>query len=247
MCQQPAPWACWENLPPKSLPWVQSLCPIQVIAENNGGYTQQKFLVFQGPATATPIPEAMASGEDEPRNCAVCGDQATGYHFHALTCEGCKGFFRRTVNKSTSLMCPFAGSCEVNKAQRRHCPACRWQKCLDAGMKKDTTSSSVHPLPALAHPGPCTAPAHAFRRCQHFHGTASHQVHQGSAPLSVLAHGGPDLPSQGSSYRDLSYCTQHHFLSPNTKLPLWASSLHHRRCSPSGVPGRVFGVPLWLP
>ena len=49
---------------------------------------------IQGPATATPIPEAMASGEDEPRNCAVCGDRATGYHFHAVTCEGCKGFFR---------------------------------------------------------------------------------------------------------------------------------------------------------
>ncbi|XP_040085969.1 nuclear receptor subfamily 1 group I member 3 isoform X2 [Oryx dammah] len=84
----------------------------------------------------------MASGEDEPRNCAVCGDQATGYHFHALTCEGCKGFFRRTVNKSISLTCPFAGSCEVNKAQRRHCPACRLQKCLDAGMKKDMILSA---------------------------------------------------------------------------------------------------------
>uniref|UniRef100_A0A8C6E6B3 Nuclear receptor subfamily 1 group I member 3 n=1 Tax=Moschus moschiferus TaxID=68415 RepID=A0A8C6E6B3_MOSMO len=84
----------------------------------------------------------MVSGEDEPRNCAVCGDRATGYHFHALTCEGCKGFFRRTVNKSTSLTCPFAGSCEVNKAQRRHCPACRLQKCLDAGMKKDMILSA---------------------------------------------------------------------------------------------------------
>uniref|UniRef100_A0A8D1Y2A1 Nuclear receptor subfamily 1 group I member 3 n=1 Tax=Sus scrofa TaxID=9823 RepID=A0A8D1Y2A1_PIG len=84
----------------------------------------------------------MASGEDEPRNCAVCGDRATGYHFHALTCEGCKGFFRRTVNKSTSLICPFAGSCKVNKAQRRHCPACRLQKCLDAGMKKDMILSA---------------------------------------------------------------------------------------------------------
>lgn len=92
--------------------------------------------------TTIPTPEAMASGEDEPRNCAVCGDRATGYHFHALTCEGCKGFFRRTVNKSTSLICPFAGSCKVNKAQRRHCPACRLQKCLDAGMKKDMILSA---------------------------------------------------------------------------------------------------------
>nr|XP_004671205.1 nuclear receptor subfamily 1 group I member 3 isoform X1 [Jaculus jaculus] len=84
----------------------------------------------------------MASGEDEPRNCVVCGDRATGYHFHALTCEGCKGFFRRTVSKSTSPICPFAGSCEVSKAQRRHCPACRLQKCLNVGMRKDMILSA---------------------------------------------------------------------------------------------------------
>uniref|UniRef100_A0A8C0SJ00 Nuclear receptor subfamily 1 group I member 3 n=2 Tax=Canis lupus familiaris TaxID=9615 RepID=A0A8C0SJ00_CANLF len=84
----------------------------------------------------------MASGDDEPRNCMVCGDRATGYHFHALTCEGCKGFFRRTVSKSTGLTCPFAGSCKVNKAQRRHCPACRLQKCLDAGMRKEMILSA---------------------------------------------------------------------------------------------------------
>ncbi|XP_069336412.1 nuclear receptor subfamily 1 group I member 3 isoform X7 [Eulemur rufifrons] len=84
----------------------------------------------------------MASWEDEPKNCVVCGDRATGYHFHALTCESCKGFFRRTVNKSTRLTCPFAGSCEVSKAQRRHCPACRLRKCLDAGMRKDMILSA---------------------------------------------------------------------------------------------------------
>ncbi|XP_053464159.1 nuclear receptor subfamily 1 group I member 3 isoform X5 [Nycticebus coucang] len=84
----------------------------------------------------------MASGEDELRNCVVCGDRATGYHFHALTCEGCKGFFRRTVSKSTGPTCLFAGSCEVSKAQRRHCPACRLQKCLDAGMRKDMILSA---------------------------------------------------------------------------------------------------------
>nr|XP_012305030.1 nuclear receptor subfamily 1 group I member 3 isoform X4 [Aotus nancymaae] len=152
----------------------------------------------------------MATREDELRSCVVCGDQATGYHFNALTCEGCKGFFRRTVSKSTGPTCPFAGSCEVSKAQRRHCPACRLQKCLDAGMRKDmilsaealalrrakqaqrraqqtpmqlTSSPSVHPSPALAHPGPRAASARTLRRHQHFHGAASHQVYQGPAPL----------------------------------------------------------------
>ncbi|XP_008056095.1 nuclear receptor subfamily 1 group I member 3 isoform X5 [Carlito syrichta] len=84
----------------------------------------------------------MDSEEDKLRNCVVCGDRATGYHFHALTCEGCKGFFRRTVSKSAGPTCSFAGSCEVSKAQRRHCPACRLQKCLDAGMRKDMILSA---------------------------------------------------------------------------------------------------------
>ncbi|XP_023555556.1 nuclear receptor subfamily 1 group I member 3 isoform X2 [Octodon degus] len=92
---------------------------------------------MQGSVMTTLTPESMSSGEDEPRNCMVCGDRATGYHFHALTCEGCKGFFRRAVIKSTGRTCPFAGSCEIIKGQRKHCPACRLQKCLNAGMRKD--------------------------------------------------------------------------------------------------------------
>ncbi|XP_055993772.1 nuclear receptor subfamily 1 group I member 3 [Sorex fumeus] len=82
------------------------------------------------------------SGEEEPRKCAVCGDRATGYHFHALTCEGCKGFFRRTVHRGAPLHCPFAGHCELNRAQRRHCPACRLRKCLAVGMRKDMILSA---------------------------------------------------------------------------------------------------------
>ena len=32
--------------------------------------------------------------DDSWKVCGVCNDKATGYHFNALTCEGCKGFFR---------------------------------------------------------------------------------------------------------------------------------------------------------
>ncbi|NXE84384.1 NR1I2 protein, partial [Cochlearius cochlearius] len=93
-----------------------------------------------------PLPGAQVpGGEDtepgEEKVCAVCGDRATGYHFHVMTCEGCKGFFRRSINKGVRFTCPFARSCPVTKAKRRQCQACRLQKCLDVGMRKDMIMS----------------------------------------------------------------------------------------------------------
>ncbi|KAM6112592.1 nuclear receptor subfamily 1 group I member 3 [Phoenicopterus ruber ruber] len=93
---------------------------------------------------ALPGPQGPG-GEDvelgEEKVCAVCGDRATGYHFHVMTCEGCKGFFRRSINKGVHFTCPFARSCPVTKAKRRQCQACRLQKCLDVGMRKDMIMS----------------------------------------------------------------------------------------------------------
>ncbi|NXJ12202.1 NR1I3 protein, partial [Odontophorus gujanensis] len=36
----------------------------------------------------------VTEDSEELKVCAVCGDRATGYHFHVMSCEGCKGFFR---------------------------------------------------------------------------------------------------------------------------------------------------------
>ncbi|NXV92320.1 NR1I2 protein, partial [Calonectris borealis] len=93
-----------------------------------------------------PLPGAQVPREEdaepgEEKVCAVCGDRATGYHFHVMTCEGCKGFFRRSINKGVRFTCPFARSCPVTKAKRRQCQACRLQKCLDVGMRKDMIMS----------------------------------------------------------------------------------------------------------
>ncbi|XP_044068175.1 vitamin D3 receptor A isoform X2 [Siniperca chuatsi] len=81
-------------------------------------------------------------GSDEfdrnaPRICGVCGDKATGFHFNAMTCEGCKGFFRRSMKRKAAFTCPFNGSCTITKDNRRHCQACRLKRCIDIGMMKE--------------------------------------------------------------------------------------------------------------
>lgn len=43
-------------------------------------------------STSTQVPDEF--DRNVPRICGVCGDKATGFHFNAMTCEGCKGFFR---------------------------------------------------------------------------------------------------------------------------------------------------------
>ncbi|KAI4794414.1 hypothetical protein KUCAC02_032088 [Chaenocephalus aceratus] len=58
--------------------------------------------------------------------CAVCGDNASCQHYGVRTCEGCKGFFKRKVQKNSR--------CPVDKRRRNRCQFCRFQKCLNVGM-----------------------------------------------------------------------------------------------------------------
>ncbi|XP_053282370.1 bile acid receptor isoform X3 [Pleuronectes platessa] len=66
--------------------------------------------------------------------CVVCGDKASGYHYNALTCEGCKGFFRRSITKKAVYKCKNGGNCEMDMYMRRKCQECRLRKCREMGM-----------------------------------------------------------------------------------------------------------------
>jgi hypothetical protein len=72
--------------------------------------------------------------EEEQLICMICEDKATGLHYGIITCEGCKGFFKRTVQNKRIYNCVADGNCEINKAQRNRCQYCRFQKCLHKGM-----------------------------------------------------------------------------------------------------------------
>lgn len=69
--------------------------------------------------------------------CAVCGDTAACQHYGVRTCEGCKGFFKRTVQKGSKYVCLADKSCPVDKRRRNRCQFCRFQKCLTVGMVKE--------------------------------------------------------------------------------------------------------------
>ncbi|KAJ8388572.1 hypothetical protein AAFF_G00132860 [Aldrovandia affinis] len=100
--------------------------------------------------------------DEEPKVCQVCGDRATGYHFNAMTCEGCKGFFSqpcvvsefkrrgtgslgesrtRAMRRPVKFICPFQNVCFITKSSRRQCQACRLRKCEEMGMLKELIMS----------------------------------------------------------------------------------------------------------
>ncbi|KAK6309170.1 peroxisome proliferator-activated receptor alpha [Coregonus clupeaformis] len=65
--------------------------------------------------------------------CRVCADRASGYHYGVHACEGCKGFFRRTIRLKLEYdKCE--RRCKILKKNRNKCQYCRFQKCLSVGM-----------------------------------------------------------------------------------------------------------------
>ncbi|XP_028843085.1 nuclear receptor subfamily 2 group C member 2 [Denticeps clupeoides] len=78
--------------------------------------------------------------------CVVCGDKASGRHYGAVSCEGCKGFFKRSVRKSLTYSCRSNQDCVVNKHHRNRCQFCRLHKCLEMGMKMESVQSERKPM-----------------------------------------------------------------------------------------------------
>lgn len=84
--------------------------------------------VRSGSSVMTPPLEKM---------CAVCGDTAACQHYGVRTCEGCKGFFKRTVQRGAKYVCMANRGCPVDKRRRNRCQFCRFQKCLSVGMVRE--------------------------------------------------------------------------------------------------------------
>ncbi|KAG5843187.1 hypothetical protein ANANG_G00185830 [Anguilla anguilla] len=91
-------------------------------------------LQFGGPGPQPPHPCLPRTYKP----CFVCQDKSSGYHYGVSACEGCKGFFRRSIQKNMMYTCHRERSCIINKVTRNRCQFCRLQKCFGVGMSKES-------------------------------------------------------------------------------------------------------------
>nr|CAD2173343.1 unnamed protein product [Meloidogyne enterolobii] len=68
--------------------------------------------------------------------CVVCGDRASGHHYGVQSCEGCKGFFRRSIQDCKVFQCSKNGQCIIDKTNRNRCQSCRLARCIRMGMQQ---------------------------------------------------------------------------------------------------------------
>ncbi|KAI5699768.1 hypothetical protein M8J75_008407 [Diaphorina citri] len=94
---------------------------------------QQQMLLAQQPHTSS----GSIKAQIEIIPCKVCGDKSSGVHYGVITCEGCKGFFRRSQSSVVNYQCPRNKACVVDRVNRNRCQYCRLQKCLRLGMSRD--------------------------------------------------------------------------------------------------------------
>lgn len=70
--------------------------------------------------------------------CQVCGDKASGFHYGVHSCEGCKGFFRRSIQQKIQYRpCSKNQACPIMRINRNRCQYCRLKKCVSVGMSRD--------------------------------------------------------------------------------------------------------------
>ncbi|KRY53366.1 putative nuclear hormone receptor HR3 [Trichinella britovi] len=110
---------------------------------NNNGTNNNKTIIFEKENSSNTknrrkyLSRKLYFTQIEIIPCKVCGDKSSGVHYGVITCEGCKGFFRRSQSSVTNYQCPRSKSCVVDRVNRNRCQYCRLKKCLELGMSRD--------------------------------------------------------------------------------------------------------------
>ncbi|XP_051872947.1 retinoic acid receptor beta-like [Pristis pectinata] len=124
MLQEKALTACFNGLTHRD--WQQKPSTQSIETQS----TSSEEIV---PSPPSPIPPPRVY-----KPCFVCQDKSSGYHYGVSACEGCKGFFRRSIQKNMVYTCHREKNCVINKVTRNRCQYCRLQKCFEVGMSKES-------------------------------------------------------------------------------------------------------------
>ncbi|XP_030644559.1 retinoic acid receptor beta-like isoform X3 [Chanos chanos] len=149
MLQEKALKACFSGLTQRDWQHRRSAQSIETQS------TSSEELV---PSPPSPLPPPRVY-----KPCFVCQDKSSGYHYGVSACEGCKGFFRRSIQKNMVYTCHRDKNCIINKVTRNRCQFCRLQKCFTVGMSKESVRNDRNkkkkesPKPELAESYELTA------------------------------------------------------------------------------------------
>ena len=100
--------------------------------------TEEKKPPAESAKTEPRVLQKPTNKQDANFMCVVCSDRASGYHYGVPACEGCKAFFKRSLqSKELNYKCPANSSCIIDKMSRKCCQACRLKKCQDVGMSRE--------------------------------------------------------------------------------------------------------------
>ncbi|XP_030602853.1 glucocorticoid receptor isoform X2 [Archocentrus centrarchus] len=88
----------------------------------------------EGETSSSVVPGQSKTSGQTHKICLVCSDEASGCHYGVVTCGSCKVFFKRAVEGQHNYLCAGRNDCIIDKIRRKNCPACRFRKCLQAGM-----------------------------------------------------------------------------------------------------------------
>eukprot|EP00062_Callorhinchus_milii_P006283 gi/632946627/ref/XP_007888650.1/ PREDICTED: nuclear receptor subfamily 2 group C member 2 isoform X4 [Callorhinchus milii] len=136
-----------------------SSSPKQLILTTTDGIVPQRFQIVTDAAAVERLLVKSEVQRSQPvEYCVVCGDKASGRHYGAVSCEGCKGFFKRSVRKNLTYSCRSSQDCVINKHHRNRCQFCRLRKCLEMGMKMESVQCERKPIEAQREkPANCAA------------------------------------------------------------------------------------------
>ncbi|XP_014460226.1 retinoic acid receptor alpha isoform X1 [Alligator mississippiensis] len=121
--------------PPGALAGIQHQLPVSGYSTPSPATIETQSTsseeIVPSPPSPPPLPRVY-------KPCFVCQDKSSGYHYGVSACEGCKGFFRRSIQKNMVYTCHRDKNCIINKVTRNRCQYCRLQKCFEVGMSKES-------------------------------------------------------------------------------------------------------------